>query len=40
MKTLDSAEKRRELLDYYSSIRSRILTIDRIRIGYEKKKTD
>lgn len=38
MKTLDSAEKRRELLDYYSSIRSRILTIDRIRIGYEKKK--
>ena len=35
---IDSAKKRRELLDHYMSIRSKILSIDRIRIEYGKKK--
>lgn len=34
---IDSAERRQGLLDHYQSNRSKILTIDRIRIGYEKK---
>ena len=34
---IDSAKKRRELLDHYMSIRSKILSIDRIRIEYGKK---
>lgn len=34
---IDSVKKRRELISHYYSIRSRIISIDRIRVGYEKK---